>query len=383
MDQPGEAVNAVPRDDELRAGFAAFIAASRRLEAGYAELRARAAAVDAELASTNRRLQQALAERDAIFAALPLGVIARRGDGAVAFRNDEARRLCAQAEAAGVDLLSARPGELEVGPGGVRVRCADLPDGELVLLEDRSRIRELEREVHRLDRLAGLSELALGVAHEIKNPLNGAMGFCDLLLRGGAAGDGDAVRRHAERIRRGLAQVDDIVRSLLAFARPEARAQRPAAVAAVAAEAALAVGLPQGRVVVLGDGGLRVEGAALARVFAVLFGNALEARADVSLRIHARANGNRAELVVEDDGPGVPAELGARVFEPFVSSKERGTGLGLPLASRVLSFLGGELQLLNPGERGARFRVRLPLAEATGGAATATVHAAAAAEVSA
>jgi signal transduction histidine kinase len=56
----------------------------------------------------------------------------------------------------------------------------------------------------------------------------------------------------------------------------------------------------------------------------------------------------------------VPRELAARVFEPFVSSKQRGTGLGLPLAVRVLSFLGGDLTLQNPGERGARFRVRLP-----------------------
>jgi signal transduction histidine kinase len=46
-----------------------------------------------------------------------------------------------------------------------------------------------------------------------------------------------------------------------------------------------------------------------------------------------------------------------------VSTKERGTGLGLPLSARVLAYLGGDLELLNPGEPGARFRVRMPLAE--------------------
>src|SRR5262249_57002968 len=84
---------------ELRLGFDAFIAASRRLEQSYAELKARAAAVDLELQATNRALQRALAERDAVFAALPLGVVARRGDGSIAFENAEAQRLCRLARA--------------------------------------------------------------------------------------------------------------------------------------------------------------------------------------------------------------------------------------------------------------------------------------------
>jgi len=52
------------------------------------------------------------------------------------------------------------------------------------------------------------------------------------------------------------------------------------------------------------------------------------------------------------------------VFEPFVSTKQRGTGLGLALSTRVLSFLGGGLELLNPGQPGAQFRVRIPIAAA-------------------
>jgi two-component system, NtrC family, sensor histidine kinase HydH len=77
--------------------------------------------------------------------------------------------------------------------------------------------------------------------------------------------------------------------------------------------------------------------------------------------VQAAVRCGRVEILVRDDGPGVPANVGARVFEPFVSTKERGTGLGLPLCVRVLAFLGGDLELLNPGEPGACFRVRLPL----------------------
>jgi signal transduction histidine kinase len=347
-----------PTAGELQSGFEAFIAAARRLEQSYAELTLRAAAVDLELQRTNERLQRALAERDAVFAAMPLGVVAWRGDGSVAFANDEAARLLARARAQGVDLAAAA-GDVDVGEGAVRVARAALPDGDLLLLEDRSRLCELEREVRRLDRLAGLSELALGIAHEIKNPLNGAMGFASLLER---APDGAAAARYAAAVREGLGQVDGIVRSLLAFARPGQRCAATAPVAAIVDEAAAAAGLPRARVELRGDGALRAESDAV-RVLAVLLRNAGEAAgAAVRVRVSAQAAAGRLELVVEDNGPGVPAALGDRVFEPFVSGKPRGTGLGLPLAARVLSFLGGDVALLNPGQPGARFRVRMPLA---------------------
>lgn len=344
---------------ELCSGFAAFIAASRRLEESYAELRQRAAAVDLELAATNRRLELALQEREAIFGALPLGLLAERG-GAITFCNQEGRRLCELAQGCGVDLLQAADGEVTLAGACVQVRVVDLPDGRLLLLEDRSRVVALETEVRRLDRLAGLSELALGVAHEIKNPLNGAMGFAALLERNP---DAESCRRHATRIVEGLRQVDGIVKALLGFARPGGRRGPDLPVSVLAAEAAKAAGLSAGRLQLHGDPSLRGQGDALVRVLAVLFRNSLEAGgADVSVQVDCALSDGCLELTVQDDGPGVPQELGQRVFEPFVSGKERGTGLGLPLAARVLSFLDGGLDLLNPGERGARFRVRVPAA---------------------
>lgn len=343
---------------ELRHGFDAFIAASKRLEQGYAELKARAAAVDLELQETNRRLQAALAERDAVLAALPMGVVARRSDGSIAFANEEGARLESLGSSHGVELAKASVGEHSLGEVAVRLAKAALPDGELLLLEDRSRWHALEREVRRLDRLAGFSELALGIAHEIKNPLNGAMGFAALLERDPSSA---SAGRYARSVREGLQRVDEIVRSLLAFSRPEQRRVLTSRVGAIVEEAATAAGLPQGRVAVESGLDLRAESDALVRVLAVLFRNAREAAGDsVRIRIQARASAAWLELIVEDDGPGVAAELGERVFEPFVSSKPRGTGLGLPLAARVLGFLGGEVALLNPGQAGARFRIRLP-----------------------
>ncbi|HEB54309.1 MAG TPA: hypothetical protein ENI87_13740, partial [bacterium] len=220
----------------LQLGFTQFVKVARELEQSYAALKERAAAVDLQLQASNRALQRSLAEREAMFSALPIGLLALREDGEIGSSNAEADRLVAAAAAAGVDLVHRREGEVRFLDAAVRVRRVPLPDGELVLLEDRSRLQELEREVRRLDRLAGLSELALGVAHEIKNPLNGVMGFASLIER---SDDAAAMKRFAGRIGEGVRAIDDIVKALLGFARPDDKPARVAAIGQVIEQVAV------------------------------------------------------------------------------------------------------------------------------------------------
>jgi signal transduction histidine kinase len=344
---------------ELQTGFDAFLAAARRLEQRYDELKQRAAAVDLELQRRNAELAGALREREAIFAALPIGLFTRKRDGSIACCNAEAERLCGGDPARAAELCSRTDGDHQVAGVAVRLRSVPMPDGALVIAEDRSRVQELEREVHRLDRLAGLSELALGVAHEIRNPLNGVMGFAAMLERRPSP---DSCQRFAARIQDGLRQIDGIVRAMLSFARPERGRGARAPVVAVLHEAAAGAGVPAQRVELRGDGAIQVDAEALLRVLGNLFRNSREAAGDgVRLQVHVAVVDGAIELVVTDNGPGVPAAIGNRAFEPFVSTKERGTGLGLALSARVLGYLGGSIALLNPGEPGARFRVRLPL----------------------
>ncbi|GAB4145105.1 MAG: ATP-binding protein [Planctomycetota bacterium] len=351
----GVAEGVAPAERELREGFEAFVQASLRLEKSYAELKARAEAVDLQLAESNARLQQALAEREAIVAALPIGLLARKDEGRIICCNGEAERLREIAEKAGVDLEKIEDGDHEIGGASLRVRSVAMPGGRLVLLEDRTRMIELEREVRRLDRLAGLSELALGVAHEIKNPLNGVMGFASLLQRkGGEAG------RFARRIVDGLRQIDEIVKGMLSFARPRAARSRSAPLAEIVGRACAAAALPRSSVSLSGDVEARAESEALERVLANLFRNSREAGAR-SVNVESRIDGGNLVLLVRDDGPGVPEDLGPRMMEPFMTTKERGSGLGLAIATRVLSFLGGEIALANPGEAGACFRIRVRL----------------------
>ncbi len=344
-------------DQVLKDGFERFVAAAEELEASYAALKQRADAVDVELKQTNCALQESLAEREAVFAALPIGVVALREDGSIGTSNVEANRLLAAGERVGEDLATRSDGTVAFGDFVVRVRRVPLPAGELLVLEDRSRLDSLEREVRRLDRLAGLSELALGVAHEIKNPLNGVMGFASLL---GRSDDRDTMRRYAGKVVEGVRAVDEIVKSLLGFAKPKDKPAGRAPLEAVVQRAAAECSLPRRRWQLRGDVAALVDGDALGRVLSNLMRNAVEASADVSLAMTAKFTSGALELIVEDDGPGLSNDVAQRAFEPFVSTKQRGTGLGLALSARVLSFLGGELELLNPGQEGARFRVRIP-----------------------
>ncbi|MGC6489332.1 MAG: ATP-binding protein [Planctomycetota bacterium] len=366
--------------ETLQDGFARFVHAAEELEASYASLRRRAASVDVELQETNAKLEQALAERDGMFAALPIGLVALRGEsGEVAASNVEADRLVAAAAAVGEDLLTRTDGTVVFDRFVVRVRRVALPAGPLLMLEDRSHVESLEREVRRLDRLAGLSELALGVAHEIKNALNGVMGFAGLLER---SDDPATMRRYAGKVVEGVRAVDEIVKGLLGFARPDAQAGRAEPLSAVVERVAGAARLARSRWQLRGAVDAPVDADAVGRVLSNLMRNALEARATARVCVTATLQRGELELLVEDDGPGVPAAVAGAVFEPFVSTKQRGTGLGLALSARVLSFLGGHLELLNPGQPGARFRVRVPAIGAAAAAAAAPPAAAAdAAEV--
>jgi len=71
-------------------------------------------------------------------------------------------------------------------------------------------------------------------------------------------------------------------------------------------------------------------------------------------------------ITVDDNGPGVPSELRERIFYPFFTTKERGSGVGLAMAQKIVASHGGNLSVESPGRPGARFRVRLPLEEDPG-----------------
>jgi signal transduction histidine kinase len=246
-------------------------------------------------------------------------------------------------------------------------------------------VRDLAEQVERSEaradqaaRLAELGALVSAVAHEVRNPLGVISAHVKLLERAGApAASLHAVRAQVQRASR---FVDDLlaygkprplvvreldIRSVIDEAVAAVRAVHP--VASVVAPDATTAATAAVTITIAVEPGTRAiaDRAALVDVLVNLIGNAAIAVADRG-RITITAAGARdLELAVSDDGPGVPPELAARLFQPFVTGRGRdhahpGTGLGLATARGIVERHGGTLCHEPVAEGGARFVVRLP-----------------------
>jgi signal transduction histidine kinase len=100
----------------------------------------------------------------------------------------------------------------------------------------------------------------------------------------------------------------------------------------------------------------------LRQVFANLLSNAAEAQCKGEIELTAVAADSEVRVTVHDSGPGVAPEIRVRLFEPFVTGRAGGTGLGLALSRRFVERHGGMLDLIGDGRPGATFQVRLPVA---------------------
>jgi signal transduction histidine kinase len=245
-----------------------------------------------------------------------------------------------------------------MGEGDLATPLPPAGDGEVETL--RRTLEEMRQALRARDRER--ETMLAGIAHEVRNPL-GAME----LFAGALAEDvrGRPEAAHVERIRRELAALARIVDDFLAFARPPALAPEAIEAAALAAEVRdLALPVARERGVELraaGRGSFTADRHALRGAALNLVLNALEASppgAAVELEVEVR--GQEAAVEVLDRGPGLSTEARARMFEPFFTTRERGTGLGLALARRAAGAHGGALTVSGREGGGTSARLAIP-----------------------
>lgn len=244
--------------------------------------------------------------------------------------------------------------------------------GGVGLAEDVSERKDAERRAATAERMASLGTLAAGVVHELQNPLAFVITNLDLALRLLAAGE---VKTAVENAREGSWRVATIVRDLKAFARSDEDRRRPVDVHdAVEAAIKLSANQLRHRATLRRDlraqRRVRASEPRLVQLFVNLLLNAAEALPEGNaigewVTVATRDVGDDVVISVEDTGRGVPPELLDRLFEPFVTDKPGGMGLGLAICHGIVASLGGSITASAALPRGTRFEVRLPaLAEA-------------------
>lgn len=231
-------------------------------------------------------------------------------------------------------------------------------------------LRSLERSriAHgRAERLAAVGQMAAMVAHEVRNPLGILRGQVELARERLTA---DAPERERERHGEMLVEIERLNKltdEFLGLARdvPLELEQVDLAMLVASLVDDVRIASPSAKLTSqVGEGVvLTADPAKLRRALHNLVLNALQVGGDgVSVVIEVVAERARVRITVVDDGPGVPAELAARLTEPFVTGRAGGTGLGLAIVRRVAESHGGSFVFESrPGSRGARFSIYLPL----------------------
>jgi len=351
-----------------------------------------------------------------IVSSMANGVIAVRRDGTLALMNQEAYRIFALtpepedigrpfAEVLGpradiVRVLNAAfelthlPNRLElrlkdldrvIGYTLSQVKDEDGAIGAVMFFKDLTQVEQREEHERLRDRLASLGEMAAGIAHELKNPLAGIEVMAGLLRRQ-VPDKLDAQSILADIISEAKL-ANAIVVEMLEFVRPVRLQVDRTAIADVLHQAVLLAESQaiRGSVSVTMDvpnalPPIEGDQYQLCQVFTNLIANAFEAlegkgviaiTASLGTLEPDPVFGAAPELAptlivdVADNGPGVPAELRDRIYDPFFTTKIKGTGLGLGIVRKIVDAHDGRIDLHSSPDTGTRFRVTLPVSSAS------------------
>ncbi len=394
--------------------FETFTQASTSLESAFQQLKARAQRLSQELAAKNRELKKSLREKEevrnylkTILECLPCGVLVQDEEGQLNLCNPVAAHILGVSpNRAGVSRknshtacdtplqeyfassTSCHTGERETEisfqaqgkPHVVAASRTPLKNasghriGTLHILRDVTDMKALEEQSKRGERLSAMGEMAVELAHEIRNPLGSIELFASLLEK--ELCEGSDPRRWAENIRIGSRSLNNIVSNMLHFA-------NPLAPTFVTVDAHQVIGevlgftdliMNQRGVSVqtsLGAGNpfVRADRELLKQVILNLILNAMQAMpAQGSLTIRTRNveefPGGQSrpglELTVQDTGVGIPPENLGRIFDPFFTTNRSGTGLGLSVVHQIMDRHSGYIRVTSTVNAGTTFTLVFP-----------------------
>ncbi len=242
--------------------------------------------------------------------------------------------------------------------------------GRVVIFQDLTPVKQMEERIRMADRLAGVGELAAGLAHEIRNPLASITGSSQMLRE--ASDLPETSRTLLDIIARESTRLNGLISDFLAYAGPKTKHVGTVDLRATIEEVLEAVRAGEAReknvsVASAAAPGLHVSGDAeqLKQVVWNLVRNAIQATpgggtVTVELFSQIRHRQPYAVMTVSDMGPGIDSAILGKIFNPFFTSKAEGTGLGLSISQRIVHYHRGFIEVRsNPGD-GSVFSVFLP-----------------------
>lgn len=239
-------------------------------------------------------------------------------------------------------------------------------DGETVIyLRDITAERERTEEELRIGATKAVRDLAAGVAHEIGNPLNAIAMNLQLLERDPT--DTESIEICKSQVKR----LDGIIRGFLQALRPSGPSLRPGSVAEPIRNclSAFRTQFEERRIAVTLDipaalPPVAIDPDQMQQVFFNLVKNSLEAMKDgTAISITIKFDDNDVITVLHDSGPGIPHEQLMHLFEPYKTTKEKGTGLGLMISKRIVTDHGGLIAVESELGKGTSFTIKLPRLE--------------------
>ncbi len=232
-------------------------------------------------------------------------------------------------------------------------------------------VEERERELVRSERLAAVGKMAAMITHEVRNPLS-SIGLNTELLEDELLPDADEARSLCRSIHREVDRLTAITEEYLAFARlpkPKLAAEpinpMVGALVSFVREDLAAKQVKLATDLAPGDPIAHVDAGQIRQCLINLVRNAAEAvaaKGGGTVTLRTRALKGRIEIAVEDDGVGIPSDVKPRLFDPFFSTKEGGSGLGLALTQQIVRDHGGDLRVESAVGRGTTFTVSVPVA---------------------
>ena len=396
----------------LQKSFESFTTATMKLQEAFSNLEIKFESLNRELEQKNRRLECIIAEKDemrnyleTILESLTTGVVVTDLQGRITMMNGCAARItgtepgAADRELAdlfrgaeemdrgragsapslylqGKRKIRLGDGILEVLTSPVKTRDGDSL-GTVHILLDVTRVEKLEEMAKRTEKFAAMGEMAANIAHEVRNPLGSIALSASLLLKGLAD---EKSRDRAARILHSVRSVDNKIANLLLFTRKPEPQFRDLRIHDVLRDILrfsgeilekedirLSVRLAEGEPVVRADGEL------LKQVFLNVILNAVQAmRGGGELAFETRLHSDPAltpgmertiELRFADTGPGIPEEDRKRIFDPFFSTRDGSSGLGLAIVHNIIDLHRGSVDVERGVRGGSVFTVLLPLAE--------------------